>query len=47
MNQLETCLICGKPGIHWDVALKGFTCQFGPDGKKTIVFNEHGNEEVL
>ena len=47
MHENEICLICNKPGYHWDVAQFGFTCQF-VDGKKVIVFDsETGNEKVL
>jgi hypothetical protein len=46
MNLLETCLICGKPGIHWDVNLRAFTCQLDHEGRKVILFDENGNEKV-
>jgi hypothetical protein len=46
INDTEVCLICGKPGSHWDVAQRGFSCQF-VDGKRVTLFDENGNEKAV
>ncbi len=46
INDQEICLLCGKPGSHYDFVQRGFTCQF-VDGKRVTLFDENGNEKVL
>ena len=45
INDLEICLICGKPGSHYNVLLRGFDCQL-VDGKKVVLYDDNGNEKA-